>query len=174
MIPAAVACDSRTDARAKVDHPWPRRVCRQSDAPAVFALIGRRRWAAYRLRCNSRSLPVDRLRMLTAPSNVAAQCTNGSKLSGAGETNRSSAKTSGRSMTLQSHSTEAVNRFPVNCIMGTHPIRCQESRFEDEILGGAGRTIPEFMSFIFCRLRRSETGVGNSRCLIPGMDSNHD
>jgi hypothetical protein len=70
-------------------------------------------------------------------------------------------------MTSRSHSTEAVNRFPVNCIVGTHSIPCQKARFEDEILGGAGKTIPERMSFIFCRLRRSETGVVNSRCLIP-------
>ena len=39
-------------------------------------------------------------------------------------------------MTLQSHSTAAVNRFPVNCILGSHSIRCQEIRFEDVIIGG--------------------------------------
>ena len=77
-----------------------------------------------------------------------------------------------RSMTLQSHSTRSVNRFPVNCIMGTHSIRCQKARFEDEILGGADRTIQEYMSFIFCRLRRSETGVGNPECLLLRQDSN--
>ena len=72
-----------------------------------------------------------------------------------------------RSMTLQSHSTKAVNRIPVNCIVGTHSIRCQKARFKDEILGGAGRTIPECMSFILCGLRMPETRVVNSRCLIP-------
>jgi hypothetical protein len=72
-----------------------------------------------------------------------------------------------RSMTLQSHSTEAVNRFPVNCIMGTHSIRCQETRFEDVIIGGAGRTIPSSMSFNTCSLRGFTIAVGNPVCLIP-------
>ena len=45
-------------------------------------------------------------------------------------------------MTSRSHSTEAVNRFPVNCIVGTHSIRCQKARFEDEILGGPRCTGP--------------------------------
>ena len=39
-----------------------------------------------------------------------------------------------RSMTLQSHSTEAVNRLPVNCIVGTHSVRCRKARFEDGVL----------------------------------------
>jgi hypothetical protein len=56
--------------------------------------------------------------------------------------------------------------------MGAHSIRAQKARFEDEILEAAGRTIPALMPFIFCRLSRSETGVGNSRCLLPSLDSN--
>lgn len=56
--------------------------------------------------------PVDRLHLLTAPSNVAAQCAKGSKSSGGGETNSGFAWTSRRSMTLQSHSTEVTHGPP--------------------------------------------------------------
>jgi hypothetical protein len=38
-------------------------------------------------------------------------------------------------MTLQGHSTEAVNRFPVNCIVGTRSTRCQKPGLKMVFLG---------------------------------------